>query len=240
MEDFEVKANLLPVTNEVGYIGKVDKIWDVIRAVTLYLKYAVYFGPDYAAKLWAETSSLLATNAAFEALSLQIGWSEVITAARVLQNVITSGRFPFARLPDGSVGTVLEAQGGGSDPTYVDPNGRYQSAAHNHNGETLTPWSITANDIHSGLVDAWEVDVHSLVVSGGVNCTNWHAADIFFKNDFRITEAEKLGFKKGLAFLNQKGKVLMMLDGEGNLHVAGKIKAGLPKSEATEAKKIGT
>jgi len=32
-----------------------------------------------------------------------------------------------------------------------------------------------------------------------------------------------------LAFLNPKGKVLMMLDGEGNLHVAGKVKEGLPR-----------
>jgi hypothetical protein len=56
------------------------------------------------------------------------------------------------------------------------------------------------------------------------NCPRFYSYDIIFVNKFRITEAEKLGFKKGLAFLNPKGKVLMMLDREGNLHVAGKIK----------------
>jgi hypothetical protein len=38
------------------------------------------------------------------------------------------------------------------------------------------------------------------------------------------TEAEKFGFGKGLAFLNQEGKALMVLTENGDLHLAGKIK----------------
>jgi hypothetical protein len=66
---------------------------------------------------------------------------------------------------------------------------------------------------------------------------NYLSGDIRFQNDFRITEAEKLGFKKGLAFLNPKGKVLMMLDGKGNLHVAGKVKEGLPRKSKRDIAK---
>ena len=57
-----------------------------------------------------------------------------------------------------------------------------------------------------------------------------------FANDFRITEAEKFGLGKGLAFLNPKGRVLMVLDEEGNLSIAGKIKElKLEKAEKGKA-----
>jgi hypothetical protein len=61
------------------------------------------------------------------------------------------------------------------------------------------------------------------IVTNSVNCANFSATDVSFENDFRITEAEKLGFEKGLAFLSDKGKLLMRLDARGNLHVRGKI-----------------
>jgi len=111
---------------------------------------------------------------------------------------------------------------------------------HNHAGEALSPASVSCNTmsiavscnrqythpsnqqcVYAGSV-AWENCPH-------FGCVNYLSGDIRFQNDFRITEAEKLGFKKGLAFLNPKGKVLMMLDGKGNLHVAGKVKEGLPR-----------
>jgi len=147
---------------------------------------------------------------------------------------ITSGRFPLARFPEGTAGYVLEAEGAGFDPMYVNPNGRYQPASHTHSHASLT--GVGPNDhhaqVHNHAGEALSPDsiaVNTLSVAVSVNCTNWVHADITFQNDFRITEAEKLGFKKGLAFLNPKGKVLMMLDGEGNLHVAGKVKEGLPR-----------
>ena len=58
--------------------------------------------------------------------SLQIGGTEVISNGRVLANVtadveiITSGRFPMARMPDGESGKVLRGQGLGVDPAYAD------------------------------------------------------------------------------------------------------------------------
>ncbi len=70
--------------------------------------------------------------------SLDVGGFSVITAARVLQNitadaaVITSGQLPLSRMPRGTAGLILEAEGAGFDPMYVDPNGRYSPAAHAH------------------------------------------------------------------------------------------------------------
>ena len=98
-----------------------------------------------------------------------------------------------------------------SEHTGIGANDHH-ARDHNHAGEALSPDSIAVN---------------TLSVAGSVNCQNWVHADITFQNDFRITEAEKLGLGKGLAFLNPKGKVLMMLDGKGNLYVAGKVKEGL-------------
>jgi hypothetical protein len=61
------------------------------------------------------------------------------------------------------------------------------------------------------------------IATNSVNCSNFVAADVVFENSFRITEAEKLGLPKGLAFLNSNGSVLMLLDGMGNLQVSGKL-----------------
>jgi len=140
---------------------------------------------------------------------------------------ITSGKFLLARLPEGTGGYVLEAQGAGFDPMYVNPNGRYSPAGHGH----------AAGDIVSGVlaearipnVFTGQINFQGGIVTNSVNCANWQLADAIFANDFRITESEKLGYSKGLAFLNDKGKVLMTLDEKGNLSVAGKIKQGLEK-----------
>ena len=197
---------------------------------------------------------------------LNVGGFTVITSGRVLQNVmadagiIISGRFPFARLPEGTAGYVLEAEGGGFDPMYVNPNGRYDPKSHTHSHSTLT--GIGENDHHAKshshageTISPSAVNCNTMSIAVSCNrqythpssqqcvyagsvawencprfyCVNYNPGDIVFANKFRITEAEKLGFKKGLAFLNPKGKVLMMLDGEGNLHVAGKVKEGLPR-----------
>jgi len=70
-----------------------------------------------------------------------------------------------------------------------------------------------------------QVTFNGGIVINSVNCANWQLADAVFANGFRITEAEKLGFGKGLAFLNQEGKALMVLNEKGDLHLKGKIKA---------------
>jgi len=134
----------------------------------------------------------------------------------------TSGRFLLARLPNGTSGYVLEAQGAGFDPMYVNPNGRYTPAGHNHAAGNIT--SGVLDEARCPNVYSGQVTFNGGIVTNSVNCANWQAQDILFENDFRITEAEKLGLGKGLAFLNDKGKVLMVLDRKGNLSLAGKIK----------------
>jgi hypothetical protein len=159
---------------------------------------------------------------------LSIGGYVVITSARVLENVtaaasiITSGRFPLARLPEGTLGYILEAQGAGFDPMYVNPNGRYTPAGHNHAAGNIT--SGVLDEARCPNVYSGQIHFNGGIVTNSVNCANFSATDVVFENDFRITEAEKLGFPRGLAFLNPKGKVLMFLDGAGNIEVFGKIK----------------
>jgi hypothetical protein len=105
---------------------------------------------------------------------LNIGETLVISVGRVLQNVtadaaiITSGKFGLPRLPNGTSGYVLEAEGA-SDPVYVDPNGRYAPAAHNH----------AAGNITSGVLDEARCpNVYSSLVTfnGGINSNGYKIA----------------------------------------------------------------
>jgi hypothetical protein len=159
---------------------------------------------------------------------LTIGDYIVITSGRILQNVtaaasiITSGRFGLGRLPEGSSGYVLEAQGAGFDPMYVNPNGRYSPAGHNHAAGNIT--SGVLDEARCPNVYSGQITFNGGIVTNSVNCANFSATDLVFENEFRITEAEKLGFPKGLAFLNPKGKILLFLDHAGNVEVFGKIK----------------
>ena len=163
---------------------------------------------------------------------LNIGGYTVITNTRVLQNVtadagiISSGQFPLARLPRGTAGYVLEAQGAGYDPMYVNPNGRYTPAGHQHAAGDITSGTIA--EARLPHVYTGQITFNGGIITNSVNCANWQLADAVFANGFRMTEAEKLGFSSGIAFLNNKGKVLMVLTKNGDLHVAGRIKKGLP------------
>jgi hypothetical protein len=49
-----------------------------------------------------------------------------------VQVVDTSGRVTMAGMPRDAAGLILETQGSGFYPMYVNPNGRYTPAAHNH------------------------------------------------------------------------------------------------------------
>ena len=138
---------------------------------------------------------------------------------------ITSGQFPLGRMPRGGSGYVLEAQGVSYDPMYVNPNGRYTPAGHNHAAGDITSGVLAearCPNVYSG-----QITFNGGIVTNSVNCANWSATDIIFENNFRMTEAEKLGLGKGLAFLNPKGKVIMFLDEEGNIAISGKLKAGV-------------
>ena len=158
---------------------------------------------------------------------IRIGATEIVSVGRVLQNVtadasiITSGTLAMAQMPRDTAGLVIESQGAGFWPMYVNPNYRYLPASHGH----------VAGDISGTLGESQVPNVYSGVIhfNGGiitnsVNCANWQLADAIFANNFRITESEKLGYSKGLAFLNDKGKVLMVLSKNGDLHLAGKVK----------------
>ncbi|MBT0160501.1 hypothetical protein G4O51_11020 [Candidatus Bathyarchaeota archaeon A05DMB-2] len=242
------------------YLSGVIKALDAGVAVHLLPNASATYDLGSATKKWSN----LYVNGVGDLGWLNVGGFTVITSARVLQNVaaaagiITSGRFPLARLPEGTAGYVLEAQGAGFDPMYVNPNYRYEPKSHphsqhtnigpddhhardhNHAGENLSPNQVSCNTM-SIAVGCNRQYTHpssqQCVYASSVAwencprfyCVNYQSGDVLFQNKFRITEAEKLGFKKGLAFLNPKGKVLMMLDGEGNLHVAGKVKEGLPR-----------
>ena len=78
---------------------------------------------------------------------------------------ITSGRLSLDRLPSGTAGYVLEAQGSGSSPAWVNPNGRYAPAPHDHSGDTLKPAKIEVGDIK--FANGWvltEDDKYGLVL----------------------------------------------------------------------------
>jgi len=81
---------------------------------------------------------------------LNVGGFTVITNARVLQNVaaaagiITSGRFPLARLLDGTSGYFLKAQGAGFDPVYALLSAG-DIPAHTHSGQTISPDTVNCN-----------------------------------------------------------------------------------------------
>jgi hypothetical protein len=135
---------------------------------------------------------------------------------------ITSGQFPLARMPRGSNGYVLEAKGASMDPVYVDPDNRYQPAGHNHAAGNITSGVLAETrcpNVYTG-----QITFNGGIVTNSVNCANWQATDIIFENKFRITEAEKLGLGRGLAFLNPEGRIVMFLDEDGNIQISGELK----------------
>jgi hypothetical protein len=73
--------------------------------------------------------------------------------------VANTGRINLSSMPRDSAGLVLEAQGTDNYPMYVNPNGRYAPAAHNHAnlypaggsntgacGDTSNYWHVVAGD----------------------------------------------------------------------------------------------
>ena len=73
--------------------------------------------------------------------------------------VANTGRINMSSMPRDTSGLVLEAQGVSNYPIYVDPNGRYAPAAHNHAnmypaggnntgacGDTANYWHVVAGD----------------------------------------------------------------------------------------------
>jgi len=102
---------------------------------------------------------------------LNVGGFTVITSARVLQNVtvaagiIASGRFPLARLLDGTAGYVLEAEGAGFDPMYVNPNGRYSPAGHTHGEADLPNVYANAKTFNGGITLGAGLNMNSQAIT---------------------------------------------------------------------------
>jgi len=138
---------------------------------------------------------------------------------------ITSGQFPLGRMPRGGSGYVLEAQGVSYDPMYVNPNGRYTPAGHNHAAGNITSGVLA--EARCPNVYTGQITFNGGIITNSVNCSNFVATDVIFENEFRITEGEKLGLGKGLAFLNPNGRILMFLDEDGNIKISGKLKEGV-------------
>jgi hypothetical protein len=104
---------------------------------------------------------------------------------------------------------------------FVDPNGRYSPAGHNHAAGNITSGVLAEARVPNVYTNA--ITFNGGITTNSVNCSNFVATDIVFENSFRITEAEKLGLPKGLAFLNSRGSILMLVDSEGNLQISGKL-----------------
>jgi len=132
-----------------------------------------------------------------------------------------------------------------SEHTGIGANDHH-AQVHNHAGESISPNAVSCNAMSIAASCNRQYTHPSgqqCVYASSVAwencprfyCVNYSAGDLCIKNGMRIpfingmviTEAEKLGLGKGLAFLNDKGKVLMTLDEKGNLSIAGKIKQGL-------------
>jgi len=150
----ELRYDLFPPADNTGNIGSSVKRWAHIHAVEIHVSnmlFNFHVIPDADATYDLGSSTKRWSNLYVSGLA-SLGWLDianytVITSARVLQNVtadvgiITSGQFPLARLPRGTSGYVLEAQGANFDPMYVNPNGRYTPAGHIH----------AAGDVTSGV-----------------------------------------------------------------------------------------
>ncbi|MEM3731733.1 MAG: hypothetical protein QXE74_08190 [Candidatus Bathyarchaeia archaeon] len=177
--DGGVAVNLLPDQTGVRDLGSAQKAWDDVWAMKVHVGDNLHILEGCA--LFMDSGSLVRgsltpdTDGAYDLGSSTKKWSNlyvnglgrvgwlnigdytVITQNRVLQNVsadaniISSGQFPLARLPRGTAGYVLEAQGPNYDPTYVNPNGRYQPASHNHSGETISPSTVNCNYVNAAV-----------------------------------------------------------------------------------------
>jgi hypothetical protein len=174
----------------------------------------------------------------------------VITSSRVLQNVtasaaiITSGNFPLARLPQGDYRKFLMGKGVGYETAFdlvywsdiQDKPSTYPPSSHyEHPGINVGGWDIITEgrvlrhitNLETDLVPVTD-DTLALGTDSNriyrVRAHNIVPGDLTFENDFTLTEAEKFGFPKGLAFLNPKGKILMLLDSAGNVEIFGKMK----------------
>jgi hypothetical protein len=202
-------------------------------------KGALYFGPGTGGcdvNLYRVDATHLRTDNNFSCFSLALSGTIVITSAGVIQNLsadaglITSGILGVDRIPTLSRSKISDFFAAAFWANIPDKPSTYPPSSHTHSASAVTSGTFAEERIPHNFMDIMTFPggiTTSSLATGAVNCTNWHATDIIFKNDFRITEAENLKLGKGLAFLNPKGKIIMLLDENGNLALFGKLR---PKS----------
>jgi hypothetical protein len=102
-----------------------------------------------------------------------------------------------------------------------------------NNVHAVTIFPCDANGNITDNTGALGNDAHRWNYIRGVTVAQ---GDSVFDNDMRITESEKLGYEKGLAFLDARKRPLMILTNQGELYIAGKVNEGLPPSNPSTSK----
>jgi hypothetical protein len=149
-ETFELKALLLqPAGDNVTELGSLTKRFKKLHVVDSTFSSNLLPSADDTYDLGQGGGTPKRWRDLHLSGNVNVAGFTIITLARVLQNVtavaaiITSGRFPLARLTEGAAGYVLEAEGAGFDPMYVNPNGRYAPASHNQSAESINSGGVT-------------------------------------------------------------------------------------------------
>lgn len=176
---------------------------------------------------------------------LNVQGSTIIDSSRRLQNIASiiqdlylGKNYPIFTIEDTATGAWFPVfhlknpqrdwviQGGADGAFYIYDNTAAATRLFiDTGGNVKAPTSLLSPNVlpyggdNTGNVGT---DTQRWSLIRGVTITS---GDYCLENGFKITEAEKLGLGKGLAFLNKKGKPVMLLDDEGNIHIAGKIKS---------------
>ena len=129
---------------------------------------------------------------------------------------VDSAAFIFVRTAPGDFGTVWKSFMFGADASGVN-NGRFVIGdLGTAVGGVSTKRLVIDNTGRVGI--GTETPTEKLHVAGNVKASGFITGDIEFANGVKATEEGD-----GLAFVNQQGKKIAVLDSEGNLQVKGKI-----------------
>jgi len=132
---------------------------------------------------------------------------------------VDSAAFIFVRTAPGNFGTVWKSFMFGADASGVN-NGRFVI------GDLGTAVSgistkrlVIDNTGRVGI--GTETPTELLHVAGNVRATSFITGDIVLSNNFIVTEDEKAG----VAFKNDEGEKIAVLDRKGNLYVKGEVRS---------------
>ena len=130
---------------------------------------------------------------------------------------VDSAAFIFVRTAPGNFGTVWKSFMFGADASGVN-NGRFVIGdLGTAVGGTSTKRLVIDNTGRVGI--GTETPTEKLHVAGNVKASGFITGDIVLSNNFTVTEDEKVG----VAFKNDEGEKIAVLDKKGNLHIKGKV-----------------